>query len=66
MIWANSSKNLKIWLDSLVEKWRGEALGSLVGKAHRVAIGLSNEQVSQQLKQEIRRISQVLVASSSR
>ena len=66
MIWANSNKNLKNWLDSLVEKWRGEALGSLIGKAHRVAIGLSNEQVSQQLKQEIRRISQVLVASSSR
>ena len=66
MIWANSNKNLKNWLYSLVEKWRGEALGSLIGKAHRVAIGLSNEQVSQQLKQEIRRISQVLVASSSR
>lgn len=66
MIWVNSNKSLINWLDSLSVKWSGEALGSLIGKAHRVAIGLSNEQVSQQLKQEILRISQVLVASSSR
>jgi hypothetical protein len=66
MIWVNSDKNLISWLDSLVEKWSGEALGLLIGKAHRVAIGLKNELLSQQLKQEILKISQVLVASSSR
>lgn len=66
MIWVNSDKNLISWLDSLIEKWSGEALGLLIGKAHRVAIGLKNELLSQQLKQEILKISQVLVASSSR
>ncbi len=54
----------KSWIDSLGELWTGNALGALIGKAHRVAIGITEREMSQQLSLEILRISQVLVASS--
>jgi len=63
--WAGSSKELINWLDSLCLMWCGEALGGLIGKAHRVAIALTQDQAARQVKLEIVRISQVLVATSS-
>ena len=65
MYWVRSNKSLLNWIDSINEKWNGEALGGLIGKAHRVAIGLTQDQIARQVEQEILRISQVLVATSS-
>lgn len=65
MNWARSNKTLLNWIDSIGLIWNGEALGGLIGKAHRVAIGLTQDKIARQVEQEILRISQVLVATSS-
>lgn len=60
-----SEKDLSLYIDSLASRWSGSALGSLIGKAHRVALGVTSNEISEQLTLEIMRISQVLVASST-
>ena len=62
---ASVENNLISWIDSLVFLWDGATLGKLIGKAHRVAIGITKIEIALQIKLEIRRISQVLVATSS-
>ena len=61
---APLENSLLSWIDSSILVWDGATLGKLIGKAHRVAIGITQLEIAQQIKLEIRRISQVLVATS--
>ena len=59
-----NNKVLLSQTDRLKDRWSSSALGSLISKAHRVALGITSKEIADELSLEIMRISQVLVASS--
>lgn len=61
--WCESSPERSAWYATLVERWSSVTLGQMIGRAPRVAIGLTETDLNHRLNCEIQRISQVLVAS---
>lgn len=64
--WCELEQESSIWCENLANSWSSDRLGQLIGRASRVAIGVTEPELNNRLNLEINRISQVLVASSPR
>jgi predicted RNA-binding protein YlxR (DUF448 family) len=64
--WCEREQESNIWCQNLIKSWSSDHLGHLIGRASRVAIGVTEADLNIRLNLEINRISQVLVASSLR
>lgn len=64
--WCLADPEWTVWYRSLIEEWSSVHLGHLTGRAPRVALGFTEAEFNLRLNSEIRRISQVLVASLPR